>query len=229
MTHSSGPRDEQSLSGQSGDDRTPRLRVTCIAADELAAAAMTQLVASLIPGAAVSAIDPSSVRTVPDADCALIDAFGSPQTVLQTLRSLRARGFKAPAIWIASDEEADGCSEVERARLGITHVIKMSTVPSHLPQAIRTSTRLDAASLTSPGIANSLKLLRQTQRLLAAGEIAMKMQHSLNNPLAALLAEAQLLQLENLAPEHQQAIGRIIELSRRLIEVTRSLEGIGTR
>ncbi|MFN8572013.1 MAG: histidine kinase dimerization/phospho-acceptor domain-containing protein [Gemmatimonadaceae bacterium] len=205
------------------------LRVTCIAADELAAAAMTQLVASVLPRAAVSAIDPSSVRTVPDTDCALLDTLSHPAAVLQTLRSLRARGFKAPAICVAADGLVDGCGDVERARLGITHLIEASAVTAQLPQAIRAATRLDAASLTSPSVAQTLKLLRQTQRLLAAGEIAMKMQHSLNNPLAALLAEAQLLQLENLTQEHQQAVERIIELSRRLIEVTRSLEGIGTR
>jgi signal transduction histidine kinase len=204
------------------------MRITCIAADEPAAAALAQLVASLLPGAGVSAIDPSSVRTVPDVDCALLEGVSQPAAVLQTLRSLRARGFKAPAICI-TDDSATTCSDVDCARLGITHRVEASAVPSRLPQAIRESTRLDAASLSSPSLARSMKLLRQTQRLLAAGEIAMKMQHALNNPLAALLAEAQLLQLEDLALEHQKAVERIIELSRRLIDVTRSLEGIGTR
>jgi hypothetical protein len=48
----------------------------------------------------------------------------------------------------------------------------------------------------------------------------------LNNPLAALLAEAQLLELEPLAPDHATSVRRIIELCRRVIEETKSIEGL---
>jgi signal transduction histidine kinase len=71
-----------------------------------------------------------------------------------------------------------------------------------------------------------VRALRQTQRLLAAGELAMRMQHSLNNPLAALLAEAQLLELEQLSPDHRGSVERIIELCRRVIDVVRGLDGV---
>jgi hypothetical protein len=47
------------------------------------------------------------------------------------------------------------------------------------------------------------------------------LQHTLNNPLAGLLAELQLLQMENLAPEHQAAVGRSIELCRRVIQIVK--------
>jgi signal transduction histidine kinase len=50
-------------------------------------------------------------------------------------------------------------------------------------------------------------------------------QHSLNNPLAALLAEAQLLAMETtLDPEHRAAVDRMTELVRRLIALVRGLE-----
>jgi nitrogen-specific signal transduction histidine kinase len=62
---------------------------------------------------------------------------------------------------------------------------------------------------------------------VAAGELALRLQHSLNNPLAALLAEAQLLELEQLTPDHRGSVERIIELSRRVIEVVRGLDGVG--
>jgi signal transduction histidine kinase len=47
------------------------------------------------------------------------------------------------------------------------------------------------------------------------------LQHTLNNPLAGLLAELQLLQMEDLAPEHQAAVGRAVELVRRLIKIVK--------
>ena len=50
-------------------------------------------------------------------------------------------------------------------------------------------------------------------------------QHSLNNPLAALLAEAQLLAMEaTLHPEHRAAVDRMTELVRRLITLVRGLD-----
>ena len=50
-------------------------------------------------------------------------------------------------------------------------------------------------------------------------------QHQLNNPLAALLAEAQLLGMEpSLDPQHRAALDRVIELVRRVIALVRNLE-----
>jgi signal transduction histidine kinase len=50
-------------------------------------------------------------------------------------------------------------------------------------------------------------------------------QHALNNPLAALLAEAQLLAMETtLDPEHRAAVDRMTELVRRLIALVRGLD-----
>ena len=50
-------------------------------------------------------------------------------------------------------------------------------------------------------------------------------QHQLNNPLAALLAEAQLLRTEpGLTPDHEAAVDRMIDIMRRIIALVRDLE-----
>ncbi|HVH39411.1 MAG TPA: histidine kinase dimerization/phospho-acceptor domain-containing protein [Gemmatimonadaceae bacterium] len=47
------------------------------------------------------------------------------------------------------------------------------------------------------------------------------LQHSLNNPLAGLLAELQLLEMEELPAEHRESVERAIELCRRIITIVR--------
>lgn len=47
------------------------------------------------------------------------------------------------------------------------------------------------------------------------------LQHSLNNPLAGLLAELQLLELEDLPPEQREAVERCVGLCRRVIQIVR--------
>lgn len=50
-------------------------------------------------------------------------------------------------------------------------------------------------------------------------------QHQLNNPLAALLAEAQLLRTEpGLGSEQEEAVDRMIDIMRRIIGLVRDLE-----
>ena len=54
-------------------------------------------------------------------------------------------------------------------------------------------------------------------------ELAGRLQHKLNNPLAALLAEAQLLELEELHADHATSVRRMVELCRRLIDFVTSI------
>ena len=65
--------------------------------------------------------------------------------------------------------------------------------------------------------------LRQVRSDLALGRSARALQHAFNNPLTALLAEAQLLELEPLADEHRGAVSRILEQARRLVLLSRKL------
>ena len=62
--------------------------------------------------------------------------------------------------------------------------------------------------------------------MLAAGEAALSLQHGINNPLAALLAEAQLLQLEELSPEQRSSTDRMVELCRRIVGLVQRLDGL---
>ncbi len=47
------------------------------------------------------------------------------------------------------------------------------------------------------------------------------LQHTLNNPLAALLAELQLLEMEELPAAHRESVVRAIDLTRRVIRIVR--------
>ena len=63
------------------------------------------------------------------------------------------------------------------------------------------------------------------QRREDVQRITALVQHALNNPLAALLAEAQLLGMETtLDPEHAAAVDRMTALVRRLITLVRGLD-----
>lgn len=63
--------------------------------------------------------------------------------------------------------------------------------------------------------------LERVRREVALGAVASRWRHTLNNSLAAVLAEAQLLGMEPLPPEHDEAVQRIIALCRRMILVLR--------
>lgn len=193
--------------------------------DGPSAVVLADLLGTLFPGVTVDVVDISSLHSIPGADCAVLDATGGVDAALSLLGALRARDFTAPVVCIVADETSR--ERVERSPLGIGVVIEAATVARTLPDALRQVMRLDVLAVDSPAAAEWLRIARQTQRLVAAGEIVLKMQHALNNPLAALLTEAQLLELEDLRPEHRQAVERIVQLSRRLSEVTRTLGGIG--
>jgi nitrogen-specific signal transduction histidine kinase len=64
-----------------------------------------------------------------------------------------------------------------------------------------------------------------TEQLVAVGDVALQLLHGLNNPLSALLAEAQLLQLEPLTAEQAAAVGRIVDLCRRVVRVSKDMDG----
>ena len=61
-------------------------------------------------------------------------------------------------------------------------------------------------------------------RVAPVSQVTTRLQHSLNNPLTALLAEAQLLEMEPLATEQHAAVTRIVDLCRRTIDIVRRLD-----
>ena len=75
-----------------------------------------------------------------------------------------------------------------------------------------------AAVEASPSISVELERLRQAAAL---GGIASRWRHTLNNSLAALLAEAQLLGMESLQANEHEGVERIIAQCRRMIVIVR--------
>ena len=54
---------------------------------------------------------------------------------------------------------------------------------------------------------------------------AARIQHAMNNPLAALLAEEQLLSMEStLSADQRESVERMLELTRRVIMLVRDLD-----
>ena len=69
-----------------------------------------------------------------------------------------------------------------------------------------------------------MRELNRVRGQLAIGDAARVLQHSINNPLTALLAEAQLLEIEVRDADQRAAVRRILELARRMVALTRRLD-----
>jgi signal transduction histidine kinase len=93
-----------------------------------------------------------------------------------------------------------------------------------LAEAARPAGSSELALLDDTEVEPPERELRRVRRQFALGEAARSAQHDLNNPLAALMAEVQLLELEPLAAEHRAAARRIVELARRVAVVARRLD-----
>jgi signal transduction histidine kinase len=200
-------------------------RVVCYSTEGDAAIVLQTVVAELIPDARVDAADSGSVRDVPDADCVILSVGSRFADGEDLARLLRARGF-AGSIIVVSDSE-DRPVAAELAPLGIAAVIPANALAEELPVALLDLLLLERRAAASATASAALASLRRLQARVCAAEIASTLQHKLNNPLAALLAEAQLLELEPLAPDHAASVRRIVELCRRVIEVAKPIEGIG--
>ena len=73
-------------------------------------------------------------------------------------------------------------------------------------------------------VAAARDALARTRRLLAAGDLSLGLRHAMNNSLTTVLAEAQLLAMEELPAEAEGAVGRIVENTRRLVAIVRKLD-----
>jgi len=198
-----------------------------VADQSATAAALHEALLALFPGATVHLVDTDIEQVLPNAvDCAVVDGTVNGTKGIDVLRRLRARGYDGAAVLLTEPSASDSAADEASAdRLGARRCSLNGHVVTPLATAIADALHVRAED--SGATASAVSALRQTQRLLAAGELAMRLQHSLNNPLAALLAEAQLLELEPLPPDHRESVERIIELSRRVIDVVRGLDGVG--
>ena len=155
---------------------------------------------------------------LPEASAALIDGGATAKATIDVVRALRARGFGAP-ILVVTPVPDDAALRATTDSLGARTVARelIDGSPSALGVAL-------PAALARAGVVRAE--LRRARRIYAAGQVALSLQHGINNPLAALLAEAQLLQLEELTAEQRGSLDRMVELCRRIVALVRQLDAL---
>jgi signal transduction histidine kinase len=175
-----------------------------------------------LPRASISVADTTALteKPLPKVDAAVIDAESVTRDAVETLRLLRARGFLAPVVVVAMAPD-DATLESATHSLSAVSVGRAAVDESPLELA----SALDRATSGNGSISAEIAYAR---RIFAAGQIALSLQHSINNPLAALLAEIQLLQLDQLTEEQRGSVERILELCRRVVGLVRRLDGLAT-
>jgi signal transduction histidine kinase len=184
---------------------------------------LPETAATLLHGAIVTVSDTAVERGIPEADCVVIDTRIHGVSGIEVLQGLRARGYPGGAVLLVEDSGALASAAL---RYGATQIVERAALVHDLAPAVVRAVR--EAGPEEVG-AEAMRELRRAQRLMAAGEVALGLQHALNNPLAALLAEAQLLEMEPLDIEQLGAVRRIVAQCRRVIAVTKRLEGIDGR
>ena len=69
--------------------------------------------------------------------------------------------------------------------------------------------------------------MSEDNKLMELSNAVGRVQHEMNNPLAALLAESQLLELDQtLSQEQRESVKRIVDLARRVIASSRKLDAL---
>jgi signal transduction histidine kinase len=180
---------------------------------------MRELLATLLPSTTMESVTPSTA-TVDPSEAAIVDHTVRSHDGFAMVQELRARGYVGGIVLLATSCTAD----LERRLLtvGPARCLARADMVVGLSATLVEVTKL---AVPAGDVARRLEGdLRRVQQVLAAGEVTTRIQHTLNNPLTALLAEAQLLELEPLSEEHRAAVHRIIELCRRVVAMVRGLE-----
>jgi signal transduction histidine kinase len=193
------------------------LRVLVLSGDSVFAASACGVLSAQLPEASCESLAPERIRACPDASALVLDGRADVAAALERAGLIRAMGFGGALVIVgAADEAAQGLATQFGYAFAAPDALASSLVP-RLADAMREAT----SPLGEP--------VRRARRLVAAGEVALKLQHSLNNPLAAILAESQLLQLDVKDEEQRAALGRIVTMCRRMVELLRGLDGVGER
>lgn len=157
---------------------------------------------------------------LPDAHAIIVDAGPVARAAIEALRVLRARGFLGAIVVVTAVPDDSALLQTIHA-LGATSISRggADAAPVELGSALAAA--MDNGTAVSSELATA-------RRVFAAGHLALSLQHAINNPLAALMAEAQLLQLEeNLTNEQRSSIDRMVELCRRVVALVRRLDALG--
>jgi signal transduction histidine kinase len=190
------------------------MRVMVIGGDADFAQTVHGALAAQLPNAGCDRLEAAELRMRPTAAALVIDGRVDRDAAHHFCRRVRAMGFTGGLIVVYDGDgehnEQLGARAVAFERLGHELLPRMGEA---------------LAEAASPYI----DVVMRARRVVAAGEVALRLQHSLNNPLAGLLAEAQLMQLDDSTAEQRESLERMVALCRRMIEVTRSLDGMGER
>lgn len=161
-----------------------------------------------------------SEEPLPRVDAAVIEAEAVTRGAIETLRLLRARGFPGPIVVVAVAPDDPALESAARSLCAVlVGRVAVDESPLELGSALGQAASGNAAISAEVAYA---------RRVFAAGQTTLSLQHSINNPLAALLAEIQLLQLEELTEEQRGSLERILELCRRVVGLVRRLDGLAT-
>ncbi len=202
----------------SSDTGAARLRVMLVTEDPALEQLVREIFATTLPSVSM-VVSPLATAPASDADAAVVDQAVRGLDGVIAVQELRARGFGGGVVLLAADCNAG--LEQRLLALGPARCVSRPEMTAALPAAL--------ADLSArPDLGNDLgpiqRELRRTQQLIAMGNATSRIQHTLNNPLTALLAEAQLLEMEELTDEHRAAVKRMIELCRRLVVMVRGLD-----
>lgn len=190
-------------------------RVLIASTDPGFSAAVTSILAAQLSTAATDVIDPQRLRAKPEAMALVVDARDDALGARTVVRTVRAMGFGGALVLIGGSTDTMADSEMGVATVAVDRIA------FDLVQCIGEQMALASAPFADQ--------VTRARRLVSAGEIAMRLQHALNNPLAGLLAESQLMLMDPQTPDQQASLERIVGLCRRMIEMTRTLDGLGER
>lgn len=193
------------------------MRLVVLSSDTPFSTAMRDVLAAQLPEASVDQLDVASLKTRPVADAVVVDGRADGAGAAELAARLRAMGFAGALVVVAggAGERASALGAAGAAS------VQPGDIANRLVAAL-------AEQMERSGSEHAAQVMR-ARRFIAAGEIALKFQHSLNNPLAGILAEAQLLQLDPVTPEQNEALERIVALCRRIVELGKSLDGLGEK
>ena len=178
-------------------------------------AALTAILAAQLSAAASDVIDPRSLRAKPESMALVVDARDDASGARAVARTVRAMGYGGALVLVGTPADAMADAEMGAA------TVAADRIAFDLVERIGEQMALASAPFADQ--------VTRARRLVAAGEIALRLQHALNNPLAGLLAESQLMLMDPQTPDQQASLERIVGLCRRMIEMTRTLDGLGER
>ena len=190
----------------------PRIRIVTTCADDTV---VRRAAAAFHRSATVETVSADTIRRLEPAECLVVDAADDA-------RIARATGFNG-AIVVLAATRSEG--EAGAFLLQGTHFAAPSDGVDAVVRALGDAVPLGADGTPEVVDASVVRM----RRLLAAGELALGLRHAFNNPLAALMAEIQILQMEARDPETLAATARMLELVRRLTELSLVLESVRDR